>query len=101
MIQAIEVRRLSTGTVFKLVAIGLFSVWLPLMLLMGLAAMLGAGTVNWQGAEVTGLPALFAALFMGVIMAGLGTLFVGASLALGLWLYSLLKPLELVYRQDD
>lgn len=101
MIGVLEVRRLTTGSVFKLVAVGLFSAWVPLMLLFGLAAMFGAGTVSWQGNEVSGVPALFTAVFAGVLMAGLGTLLFGATMALGLWLYSLLRPMELVYRQDD
>lgn len=101
MIGVLEIRRLTTGSVFKLVAVGLFSAWMPLMLLFGLAAMFGAGTVSWQGSEVSGVPALFTAVFAGILMAGLGTLLFGATLALGLWLYSLLKPMELVYRQDD
>lgn len=101
MIGVIEVRRLTTGSIFKLVAVGLFSAWMPLLLLFGVAAMFGAGTVSWQGSEVDGVPALFAAVFIGALMAGMGTLLFGATLALGLWLYSLVRPMELVYRQDD
>ena len=75
----VSIRRLSTGSVYKLVFIGMLSVMLPLGLLMGLMA--------W---------AVLVSLW--VVLAF--TAMTGSFMALGLWLYSRFRPLQLLVRTE-
>lgn len=97
MIATLQVSRLSTGSVFKLTAIGMFYTCIPFGLLLGVLAAFGAATVNFQGNDVTGVMAIPAAALVAAVMAALATLFVGGALAFGLRLHALLRPLELHY----
>jgi hypothetical protein len=101
MYTTLKIRKLSTSSVFKLVALGAGCSLIPLMTLMGLLSFFGAGTMQWNGKPMTGLPSLIASPFMGALFALLITAFLGSLLSLGLWLYSLVRPLKLSYWTDD
>ncbi len=92
--------RLGTGSVYKLVFIGLLSSLVPLGLLMGVLAWIGFDTVNWNGEPVSGPAGLVAGLLAGLWAALALTLVVGSLMALGLWLWSLRRPLRLKARRQ-
>lgn len=96
----VSIRRLSTGSVYKLVFIGMLSVMLPLGLLMGLMAWAGMETVHWQGTAVYGLGGLVAAVLVSLWVVLAFTAMTGSFMALGLWLYSRFKPLQLLIRRE-
>ena len=101
MYKTLKLRKLSTGSVFKLVALGSVCALVPVFTLMGLMSLLGAGNMRWNGQALTGLPGLLASPFIGLLFSLFVTAMVGGMLALGLWLYSLVRPLQLEYRTDD
>ncbi|MHB1586179.1 MAG: hypothetical protein ACYCRH_04690 [Acidiferrobacteraceae bacterium] len=97
MIEQIDIRRLTSGSVFKLVFIGnVFSV-VPLAVLASVFARLGILHLTWNGKVISGNIGLIEWPLIGVFMALLGGAVGGALLAAGLWCYSLMRPLALFY----
>lgn len=92
---ALSVRRLSTGSVYKLVFIGLLTSMLPLGLLMGLMAWIGFETVHWQGMPVSGPAGVGVGVLAGLWVTLAFTAVMGSLMALGLWLYGRFRPLQL------
>jgi hypothetical protein len=88
MFKIVEIRRISTGSIYKLFAIGFLCSLLPLCMLMGLCSVFGAGTVSWNGSPVTGIAGLFASPFIGAFLCAIFVAVYGSLCALGLWIYS-------------
>ena len=104
MDNTITVKRLRSGTVFKLLLIGNLVCFLPLALLAGVLGMFGASTVIWNDQVVTGLPALLASPFSGALFALVISVLGWCSVFVGLWLYSVFRPIELEFipvNRDD
>ena len=99
-LQTLTVRQLSTGTIYKLVACGSVCALVPLFTVIGLLATLGVGTVQWNGQLLSGLKGLLLSPFIGLLVALMITALVGSLIAFGLWLLSLLRPVQLTYWQD-
>ena len=99
-LQTLTVRQLSTGTIYKLVACGSVCALVPLFTVIGLLATLGVGTVQWNGQLLSGLKGLLLSPFIGLLVALMITALVGSLIAFGLWLLSLLRPVQLTYGQD-
>lgn len=95
MFKEIAVLRISVGTLFKLVALGLTLSLIPLTLLLGIFALFGASTVNWNQQPVTGVSGLLTSPLIGLLLATAFTMFLGTCMAFGLWLYSKFRPLTL------
>lgn len=96
MFTMVRIKRLSAGSIFKLIAIGLACSLIPLSTIFGLLAAFGAQTVNWNGQPLTGLAGLAASPVIGLMLAGTGTVFLGSACALGLWLYSFVRPMRIL-----
>lgn len=88
--------RLSTGSIYKLIFIGLMTAMLPLGLLMGVLAWTGYDTVSWQGLPVAGPLSVVVGLFAGLWVALTFTVMMGSLTAFGLWLYSRFRPIHLL-----
>lgn len=101
MYREISIQRLSAGSIFKLVAIGLFGTIIPFSALMGIPALFGAQTVTWNRTAITGLAGLLASPFIGAFLALLLTIFLGCSMAFGLWVYSKFRPLALLVKDPE
>ncbi|HLO66298.1 MAG TPA: hypothetical protein VK188_04725 [Holophaga sp.] len=99
MFREITVQRLTAGSIFKLAAIGMFGFLVPFSLLMGVGALFGASTVTWNQQPITGLAGLAASPFIGAFVAAIFTLLLGAFMALGLGLFSLVRPLTLLVKE--
>lgn len=95
---AIKVAKVRAGTVYKLIGIGLTAGFVPLFVLFGVLAAAGMSTLTWNEQPVTGLKALYIGPLMGLFMAALFTAIIGSVTALGLWLYSFFKPLNIEYQ---
>ncbi|WP_293752885.1 hypothetical protein [Limnohabitans sp. Rim8] len=95
------VRQLSTGSVYKLIACGSVCSLVPLMTLMGLLSTFGWGSVKMNGHALTGLSGLVLSPLVGLMLAMVLTAIVGSLVALGLWVYSLLRPMQLSYWQSS
>ena len=91
----IRIRRLRTGSVFKIMAAGCMCFFVPLFVLMGVLASFGIQALTWNGAPIFGIKALVASPFIGMLagamFAGMG----GVGMSMGLWLYSKFRPLTL------
>ncbi len=95
MIKSVRVAQLSTGSVYKLMALGSLFGFVPLFLLFGVLAYAGLLDLSWNGAAVTGAKAIVVAPLMGLFAALVVTLMVGSAVALGLWLYARVRPVTL------
>lgn len=95
LFQDITIQRLSVGSLFKLVALGLGLTLIPFSLLMGCLALFGASTVGWNQQPLTGVTGLLAAPLMGIFLTAIFTLLIGTSMAIGLWLHARFRPLTL------
>lgn len=95
MFTRITLGRLSAGSVYKLIFSGLVCALLPFLLFLSVLALLGFGDISWNDHAVRGWAGLFIAPIMGIVMAGMLTLFLGTACVVGLWLLSRFRPLEL------
>jgi hypothetical protein len=91
----ITIRRIRTGSIFRIVAAGTFLSITPFFILMGVLAAFGMDTLKWNDQPVLGLRALIAGPFMGLFAAAVFTAMMGLMLSLGLWLYSKFRPLSI------
>ncbi|MCL4780844.1 MAG: hypothetical protein KJ049_11670 [Gammaproteobacteria bacterium] len=97
--QTLVVKRLRTGNIYKILAIGLASGCIPICIVFGLLASVDLMTLNWNGQPVSGARALVVGPLLGVLFALLGTAIFGSAAAFGLWLYSKFQPLEIEYEE--
>lgn len=88
MFKKIEVARLSTGTAYKLFAIGTFCSIVPLCTLLGFFALFGLHTLAWNGQPVTGLSGLLAGPLIGAFIGACFIALWGTACVVGLWIYS-------------
>ncbi|THU01065.1 hypothetical protein E9531_09805 [Lampropedia puyangensis] len=95
MFEEITIQRISTRTILKLTSIGLLLSLVPMTLLLGVCAFFGASTVSWNQQPMTGLSGLLAAPLIGLFLAVIFSVLLGLCMALGLWLYSKFRPLQI------
>ena len=98
--RTIVVRRLRTGSVFRLVAAGIFFSWVPFTVLMGVLAAFGLNTLHWNREPIIGIRGLLLSPLIGALMAAIFTAFAGVGISLGLWVYSKVRPLTLHVVED-
>ena len=98
MFTEIKIQRLSAGTVYKLAAVGLACSLIPLCIFFGVLAAFGAQTITWNGQHLTGLSGLAMSPVVGLMITGIGTLFLGSACAIGLWLYSFVRPMSILVK---
>ena len=96
MFKEISVQRVSAGSLFKLAGLGLAFTLVPFSILMGCFSFFGASTITWNNQPLTGVSGLVASPFIGLFLAGLFTIFLGACMTLGLWLYSFFRPITIL-----
>lgn len=101
MYREVVIERLTVGALFKLSFIGLTGFWLPWLLLSALAAVSGDGTMTWNGRELVGWQGVFVAPFAAVVLGAVGAGLLTLMLAVGLGLYSLIRPLRLLVKVAD
>ncbi len=98
--RTLTVRRIRTGSVFRIVAAGAFFSIVPFAALMGGFALFGFHTVTWNHEPITGIAGLIASPFIGAFVAAIFAGLFGLLLAFGLWLYSKLRPLTIQVLED-
>lgn len=91
----VRFRRLSTGSVFRLLAIGNLCGAVPLFTLAGIGAFFGFTTLTLNGRSIVGPGALIIGPSMGLAFALMATFVGGAVIWLGLWVYSRVATLTL------
>ena len=99
--RVIAVRRIRTGSVFRLMAAGIFFSFVPFTLLMGVFALMGLNTFQLNDQPIYGLKGLLVSPLIGVCIAAVFTAIGGVVMAFGLWLYSKWKPLRITVSEDE
>lgn len=94
---SLRIAKLSAGTVYKLMLVGLLCGFLPLFMLFGILGWLDLMTLSWNAQPVTGPKAIVAAPFMGVFFALVCTALIGSVAALGLWIYARFRTLTIEF----
>lgn len=97
----LEIKRLTIGTTFKLVAYGLLFSIVPFSILMGLLSLFGLSTVTWNDEPVTGISGLLVSPLIGVFVSLFFTLGLGVFMSFGLWLFSTKQSMKLHYLAKD
>jgi len=82
-----EIEKLSAGSVFKLVFIGVTFAIIPFCLLAGVLALFGADTVRLDGAVQTGISGFIVSLSLAPFVGLLFAVFAIALIPLGWWIY--------------
>ena len=99
MSSEILAQRLGTGTIFKLVGIGLSLSVLPFTVLTSLVSVIsGASFGTFNGVELTGFGGFVSSLIWAVIALGICTGVFGCLIAFGLWVFSWIRPIKLSVR---
>jgi hypothetical protein len=97
--KTLVVRRVTAGTVYKLLAVGGDCLFVPLGLFLGVLSSFGAHLVHVNGTAVTGPPALVAGPLIGLGMAAFLAIGGGTVCVIGLWFFSRFRPLTLVVKE--
>ena len=95
--ESLKIKKLSAGTIYKLICVGSIVGFFPLCLLLGVMGVFGMETVTWNEQPVTGIKALFVSPLIGVFISLVFTAVFGSITAFGLWLYSFSKPVTIIY----
>ena len=99
--ETMEVKKLSAGTIYKLIFTGSLIGFVFICLIFGILGATGMEVVTWNGEHVTGPKALLVGPLIGALMSLFFTAIFGSITALGLWLYSLVKPVHLIYFKQE
>ena len=97
----IRAKKITKGSLFKLIFIGISIPFLPFFLLCGIASVFGGETVKWGGEPITGLMGLLAAVLMYPVFCLLFSCFAWLGGAFGLWVYSRFRQLELAFEDAE
>ncbi|TNH03306.1 hypothetical protein FHQ26_03535 [Testudinibacter sp. TR-2022] len=95
----IMVKKLTTGTIYKLVFIGLLVGFLPLSLVFGIVGYFDLADVMWNQQPVNGIAVFYIVPVILFLVALTWTLLAGSVMALGLWIYSKFKPITLHFSE--
>jgi hypothetical protein len=93
--ESITTKKLSTGSTFKLIAIGTLCSIIPISIFMGVFALFGANSVSWNDKPITGLAGLAASPFIGLFISLVFTGVLGTLVAFGLWIFSKFRTIQI------
>jgi len=91
----ITAQAISKGSVFKIYFIGLTVGFFILFMSFGIAAIFGANTVIWDDEPVTGSKGFVTAMLIWPFFSLIFTVLMWLVSILGLWLYSLVRPITI------
>lgn len=94
---SLRIRKLSAGSVYKLIGLGSLCGMVPLFVLIGLFADLGLITLRWNNAPLAGTRALLEGPLIGVLATLLTTVVIGSIVAFGLGLYARIASIMIGY----
>ena len=95
MYETVTIHKLSTGSIFKLIAVGSLCSVIPLSIFFGFFALFGASTITWNNQPITGFTGLAASPFIGLLVSIICTAFLGLLVAFGLWIFSKFSPIQI------
>ena len=93
----ITAKKLTKGSVFKIYFLGLAGGFFIPFFIFGVSAIFGAETVKWEDEPITGFMGFVAAMIMWPCFSFFFASFMWLISILGLWLYSLIKPITISF----
>ncbi|AID27598.1 hypothetical protein DUQ00_02495 [Salmonella bongori] len=90
----VEVKRVKACIIYRLMLIGFGIPMVGFSFICGVMGIFGYDMVKWNNQTIHGLLALPTALFSGLFVSVLMTVFLGSIACLGLWIYSRFRPLQ-------
>ncbi len=94
----ITAKKLTKGSVFKIYFWGLTGGFFVLFLIFAISAFFGAETVKWNNEPVTGFMGFVTAILMWPVFSFIFAGVMWLISILGLWLYSLIKPITISFK---
>lgn len=94
----ITAKKITKGSVFKIYFLGLAGGFFVLFFIFGISAMFGAETVKWEEKPITGIMGFVTAMLMWPFFSFFFAGFMWLISILGLWLYSLVKPITISFK---
>ncbi len=91
---SVSIKRIKASIIYRLLLIGLGLPMMTFSLVCGVLGLFGYDMVKWNDQSIHGALAIPAALFSGLFITVLFTVFVGSIACLGLWVYSRFRPLQ-------
>lgn len=96
----VRVRRLTVGSIFKLIFVGSWIGSIPVFLFFGVLAASGVELLLWNGEYVTGWRALLGSPLLGLFLSTMSALIVASLTVVGHWIISRLGGLRLYCQLD-
>lgn len=93
----IRARKLTKGSLLKIIFIVHCLTLLPFTLLCGIASVFGANTIRINQRPVTGFEGFVMSLLLGPFFCIFFSVFLWVIYAIALWIYSLFSPIELEF----
>ena len=90
----VSLKRIKAAIIYRLLLIGLGIPMITFSFVCGVLSLFGFDRVKWNDQPVHGFLAIPAALFSGIFITVLFTVFIGSIACLGLWAYSRFRPLQ-------
>jgi hypothetical protein len=97
----ISARKITKGSLYKLLLIGISIPFLPFFLLCGVASIFGANTVHLGEKPITGIMGLISAVLMYPAFCLMFSGFAWLCIAFGLWFYSKFKKIEISFMDGE
>lgn len=91
-------KKISKGSLFKLLATGLFTGFFVMFTVFGVAALFGADTVKWNDVPVHGFSGFLLSWALWFVFSLFFTVFNWLICILGLWLFSFKQNLTLKFK---
>lgn len=95
--ESLNIKKLSAGSVYKLIFLGSFAAFVPIFFVLGILAYFDLATVSWNAQAFTGFKAIIMSPLMGAFMSLIFTAVFGSIVAFGLWLYAFIRPMNITY----
>jgi len=96
----ITLRRIKAASLFTLVATGVFSLFVPLIIFFGILAIFGFRTIHVNLQPVVGLPGFMASLVMAPLVSLFLSIFIWIVLYLGIRIWGIFAPHTITYVPD-
>lgn len=94
----VTANKITKGSIFKIYFIGLAGGFFAMFFIFGVLAIFGAETVRWEQKPITGFMGFILAMIMWPLFSFFFAGFMWVISILGLWLYSLIRPITISFK---
>jgi hypothetical protein len=97
MYNYVIIKRLSFGSLFKVIVVGWSISLISFATLMGAFAFFGGNTIRWNDKNITGFTGLIVSPFIGLFLTAIFTILCWFSFAFSFWVFSQFGHLRIKY----